>query len=90
MNDPFSQDRDAAPGRRRPHPRRVRVAESVYQRVDRESGKPVVGKYEFTYRDATGRHSGRPPKATRKPTRKPSAPSCSRACTEANASSERA
>jgi integrase len=33
----------------------VRVAESVYQRVDRESGKPVAGKYEFTYRDATGR-----------------------------------
>src|SRR5947208_12053990 len=55
MNDPFSQDRDAAPGRRRPHPRRVRVAESVYQRIDRESGKPVAGKYEFTYRDATGR-----------------------------------
>jgi integrase len=33
----------------------VRVAESVYQRVDRESGKPVAGKYEFTYRDGTGR-----------------------------------
>ena len=56
MHDRFSQDRgDAAPGRRRPHPRRVRVAESVYQRVDRDSGKPVAGKYEFTYRDATGR-----------------------------------
>src|SRR6266576_1155819 len=55
MHDSFSQDRGhAAPGRR-PHPRRVRVAESVYQRVDRESGKPVLGKYEFTYRDATGR-----------------------------------
>src|SRR5439155_12007000 len=55
MQGRFSQDREAAPGRRRPHPRRVRVAESVYQRVDRESGKPVAGKYEFTYRDATGR-----------------------------------
>src|SRR5207248_11426685 len=37
------------------HRRRVRVAESVYPRVDRKSGKPVPGKYEFTYRDATGR-----------------------------------
>ena len=33
----------------------MRVAESVYPRVDRKSGKPVPGKYEFTYRDATGR-----------------------------------
>jgi integrase len=55
MHDPLSQDRTAAEPGRRPHPRRVRVAESVYQRVDRESGKPVAGKYEFTYRDATGR-----------------------------------
>jgi integrase len=55
MHDPLSQDRDRAAGRRRPHPRRVRVAESVYQRIDRNSGKPVPGKYEFTYRDATGR-----------------------------------
>ena len=55
MHASLSQDRSkAAPGRR-PHPRRVRVAESVYQRVDRASGKPVPGKYEFTYRDATGR-----------------------------------
>ena len=55
MRVPFSQDRPAAAPGRRPHPRRVRVAESVYQRVDRESGKPVPGKYEFTYQDATGR-----------------------------------
>src|SRR2546423_4293578 len=55
MRDPLSQDRPAAAPGRRPHPRRVRVAESVYQRIDRESGKPVPGKYEFTYRDATGR-----------------------------------
>src|SRR5437667_7784558 len=55
MHDPLSQDRgDAGPGRR-PHPRRVRVAEAVYQRVDRHTGQPVAGKYEFTYRDATGR-----------------------------------
>ena len=33
----------------------MRVAESVYQRIDRDTGKPVPGKYEFTYRDATGR-----------------------------------
>jgi len=33
----------------------VRVAERVYQRVDRDTGKLVAGKYEFTYRDATGR-----------------------------------
>src|SRR3954447_2318896 len=55
MRDPLSQDRPAAEPGRRPHPRRVRVAESVYQRIDRESGKPVAGKYEFAYRDATGR-----------------------------------
>jgi len=36
-------------------PRRVRVAERVYQCVDRHTGKPVAGKYEFSYRDATGR-----------------------------------
>jgi integrase len=33
----------------------LRVAEAVYQRIDRHTGKPVRGKYEFTYRDATGR-----------------------------------
>ena len=33
----------------------MRVAERVYQRVDRHTGKPVAGKYEFSYRDATGR-----------------------------------
>src|SRR5437870_2573744 len=55
MQDTLSQDRREAVGRRRPHPRRVRVAERVYQRVDRHTGKPVAGKYEFSYRDATGR-----------------------------------
>jgi len=39
----------------RPHPRRVRVAEAVYQRIDRHTGEPVPGKFEFTYRDATRR-----------------------------------
>jgi hypothetical protein len=55
VHDPLSQDRDRAAGRRRPHPRRVRVAESDYQRIDKDTGKPVTGKYEFTYRDASGR-----------------------------------
>src|SRR5262245_44793097 len=55
MRDPLSQDRPSAAGARRRHPRRVRVAESVYQRVDARTGKPVAGRYEFTYRDATGR-----------------------------------
>jgi len=55
MHDALSQDRPRAEAGRRPHPRRVRVAESVYQRVNRNTGKPVPGKYEFTYRDATGR-----------------------------------
>jgi len=36
----------------------VRVAEGVYQRVDRHKGKPIIGKLEFTYRDATGRQMG--------------------------------
>ena len=35
--------------------RRVRVAEGVYQRIDRKTGKPVAAKFEFVYRDATGR-----------------------------------
>src|SRR5437763_17140222 len=55
MQDTLSQDRREAVGRRRPPPRRVRVAERVYQCVDRHTGKPVAGKYEFSYRDATGR-----------------------------------
>src|SRR5437763_1077977 len=54
MQVPSCQDREAAPGRRQ-QPRRVRVAEAVYQRIDRHSGQPVPGKYEFTYRDASGR-----------------------------------
>ena len=55
MHDSLSQDRPRAGGARRAHPRRVRVAEGVYQRIDRKTGQPVAGKYEFTYRDATGR-----------------------------------
>src|SRR5438445_7655187 len=55
MQDTLSQDRREAVGRRRPHRRRVRLAKRVYQRVDRHTGKPVAGKYEFSYRDATGR-----------------------------------
>lgn len=43
------------PGSTPVHPRRVRVAEGVYQRIDRRTGQPVQGKFEFTYRDATGR-----------------------------------
>jgi integrase len=36
-------------------PRRVRVAEGVYQRIDRKTGKPVPGSFEFSFRDSTGR-----------------------------------
>jgi integrase len=46
------------------HPRRVRVAEGVYQRVDRRTGRPVEGKFEFTYRDATGRQVWQTAKGT--------------------------
>src|SRR5881398_3513615 len=45
----------APPKSRSLHPRRVRVAEAVYQRLDRATGRAIPGKYEFTYRDATGR-----------------------------------
>ena len=75
MHDPLSQDRGNAAGRRRPHPRRVRVAEAVYQRVDRATGKPVAGRYEFTYRDATGRQVWQTATGNSKSTPKPSAPS---------------
>jgi integrase len=54
VRDILSQERREATARR-PHPRRVRVAEHVYQHVDSRTGKPVAGKYEFSYRDATGR-----------------------------------
>ena len=37
------------------YPRRARVAESVYQRIDRDTGQPISGKFEFTYRDSAGR-----------------------------------
>ena len=43
--------RDGRGGR----PRRVRVAEGVYQRLNPQTGRPVSGKFEFTYRDGTGR-----------------------------------
>jgi integrase len=33
----------------------VRAAEGVYQRINRKTGEPVEGKFEFTYRDVTGR-----------------------------------
>ena len=33
----------------------MRVADHVYQRVDRHTGKRVAGTYEFSFRDATGR-----------------------------------
>ncbi len=55
MHAPLSQDRPGAEPGRRPHPRRVRVAESVYQRINPNTGQPVPGRYEFSYRDATGR-----------------------------------
>src|SRR5438552_13853057 len=47
-------------------PRRVRAAERVYQRVDRHTGKPVAGKYEFSYRDATGRQAWQTAKGSSK------------------------
>ncbi len=33
----------------------MRVAEGVYQRIDHRTGKPVPAKFEFVYRDGTGR-----------------------------------
>ena len=51
---------------------------SVYQRVDGDTGRPVAGKYEFTYRDATGRQVWQTARGAMKRTPKPSAPSCSR------------
>ena len=35
--------------------RRVRVGEGVYQRIGAKTGRRVVDKFEFTYRDTTGR-----------------------------------
>ena len=52
---PDSADSAPSPTPTHVYPRRVRVAEGVYQRIDRSTGKPVEGKFEFTYRDATGR-----------------------------------
>ena len=74
---------------RRPHPRRVRVAERVYQRVDRDTGKLSLGSTSSPTATRPGVKSGRPRKARPRPTPGPSAPSCSRACTEASASSAR-
>src|SRR5215211_1006628 len=45
-------------GRRRGkgvHPRRVRVGTSIYQRIDAKTGRRAPGKFEFCYRDSTGR-----------------------------------
>src|SRR5438105_1410396 len=42
-------------GAYRKPPRRVRVAEGVYQRIAPRTGLPVPGRFEFTYRDATRR-----------------------------------
>src|SRR2546428_758428 len=39
----------------KPPARRVRVAEGVYQRIDAKTGRRVSDKFEYTYRDATGR-----------------------------------
>jgi integrase len=49
-----SDDEQCAKRKPRP-PRRIRVAESVYQRPDPKTGKPIPGKFEFVYRDATHR-----------------------------------
>src|ERR1041384_8196710 len=66
MQGPFSQEPPAPnDGPKRPA-RRIRVAESVYQRIDRHTGKPVAGRYEFTYRDATGRQVWQTAKGTTK------------------------
>ena len=46
--------------------RRVRVAEAVYQRVNQQTGLPIPGKYEFTYRDATRRQIWQTAKGTTK------------------------
>jgi integrase len=52
------------PGSTVVHPRRVRIAEGVYQRIDPRTGEPVDGKFEFTYRDATGRQVWQTAKGT--------------------------
>ena len=56
MHEPLSQDRPAADRPRRPHPRRVRVAESgLPTHRPTRPANPSPARYEFTYRDATGR-----------------------------------
>jgi integrase len=52
---PSSADSAPFPTPTHVYPRRIRVAEGIYQRIDRSTGRPVEGKFEFTYRDATGR-----------------------------------
>jgi len=39
----------------RPYPRRIRLAECTYQRIDHRTGERVPGKFEFTFRDSTRR-----------------------------------
>ena len=60
---PMTAERGGSPS----HPRRVRVAEAVYQRVDRATGKPVAGVSTSspTATPPDGR-SGRPPRRTTK------------------------
>jgi integrase len=50
----------------RPAPRRIRVAEGIYQRVSPRTGLPVPEKFEFTYRDATRRQIWQTAKGTTK------------------------
>jgi hypothetical protein len=88
MRGSLSQDPGDAVSGRRPHPRRVRVAEAVYQRVDRRSGQPVPGKFEFTYRDATGRQVWQTAKGETKAAARPSGPRRWPASTGEHGSSE--
>jgi integrase len=46
---------DRGDGQPRRCRRRVRVAVGVYQRCDQRTGRPQAHKFEYTYRDATGR-----------------------------------
>jgi hypothetical protein len=46
---------EGAGPKRRCAVRQVRVSEGVYQRIDAKTGRRVADKFEFTYRDTTGR-----------------------------------
>ena len=48
--------------------RRVRVCEGVYQRIDARTGKRVVDKFEYTFRDSFGRQVWRTAKGTTRTT----------------------